>query len=84
MMNKNVLEQTAQKTDLALVTQEESLPARGTSFTGKGERDFPHHDDFKMEYWYILKNKEPKERTSCIYDSCHNIPLFCDLVEIGQ
>lgn len=43
-------EPTAQKTDLALVTQEESLPARGTSFTGNGERNFPHHGDFKMEY----------------------------------
>lgn len=43
-------EPTAQKTDLALVTQEESLPARGTSFTGNGERNFPHYGDFKMEY----------------------------------
>lgn len=34
-------EPTAQKTDLALVTQEESLPARGTSFTGKGGGIFP-------------------------------------------
>lgn len=84
---KTYSEQTAQKTDLVLTTHEEQqLTCQLTfpSLQGRGERDFPHQGSSKMVYWHIPKNKELREGTSCIYDSCHNIPLFSDLVEIGQ
>lgn len=80
---KTYSEQTAQKTNLVLATAVH-LPEEHSSLQGRGERDFPHQGSFKMEYWYIPKNKELRERTSCIYDSCHNTPLFSDLVEIEQ
>lgn len=78
-------EETAWKTDLVLATCEELLTCqRNILLQGRGEAAFPSQGGFTMEYWYILKNKKLRERISYIYDSCHNIPLFSDLVEIGQ